>query len=61
MLHTFEVTEAQLARMDDFLARSYVDRPDQYILAVQRRIMDDLMFVIIECDERTATYLYLIA
>ena len=59
MLHTFEVTEAQLARIDDFLARSYVDRPDQYIIAVQRRLYDDLCVVIVDCDPITATCLHL--
>ena len=59
MLYTFELTESALDRIEQYLDSTYVQRPSQYILAVQRRITDDLLFVTIECDDRTATYIHL--
>ena len=59
MLYTFELTESALDRIEQYLDSTYVQRPSQYILAVQRRISDDLLFVTIECDDRTATYIHL--
>jgi hypothetical protein len=60
MLYTFEVTESVLDRIEQYLDRTYVERPDQYILAVQRRITDDLLYVIIDCHPETATYIHLL-
>ena len=60
MLYTFEVTEATLDRIEQYLDSTYLEKPAQYILAVQRRITDDLLFVTIDCDELTATYLHLL-
>lgn len=60
MLYTFELTEHSLDRIEQYLDRSYVDRPDQYIIAVQRRITDDLLYVVIECSEDTATFISLL-
>lgn len=59
MLYTFELTESALMRIEQYLDSTYVHRPCQYILAVQRRITDDLLFVTIDCDDRTATYIHL--
>lgn len=61
MLYTFEVTESVLDRMEQYLDRAYVSRPDQYIIAVQRRITDDLVVVIVDCDPSTAVMLQLMA
>lgn len=60
MLYTFELTEQSLQRIEQYLDSTYVDRPNQYILAVQRRITDDLLFVTIDCDPSTATYIHLL-
>ena len=60
MLYTFEVTEHTLDRIQDYLDATYVQRPNQYILAVQRRITDDLLFVTIDCEPKTATYIHLL-
>lgn len=59
MIYTFELTEPQLIRITDYLDSIYVDRPQEYILGVQHRITDDLVFVVIECSESTAVYLHL--
>jgi hypothetical protein len=59
MLYTFELTESALARIEQYLDSTYVDRPNQYILAVQRRITDDLLFVTIDCLPETATFIHL--
>lgn len=60
MLYTFEVTEATLDRIEQYLDSTYVERPTQYILAVQRRITDDLLYVTIDCEPVTATYIHLL-
>jgi hypothetical protein len=60
MLYTFELTEAVLERVTDYLDSTYVERPTQYVLAVQRRITDDLVFVTIDCEPATATYIHLL-
>lgn len=61
MLYTFELTESALDRATDYLAGIYADGHDQYILGVQHRITDDLVFVIIECSPESATYIHLLA
>jgi hypothetical protein len=57
MLYTFELTEPQLDRVTD-----YLDQQDcrQYILAVNHRLFDHSVFVIIDCSPETATYLHLL-
>lgn len=60
MLYTFELTEAQLDRVVDYLDSIYVARPQEYILGVQHRLTDDLLFVIVDCSEQTAVWLRLI-
>lgn len=60
MLYTFELTEAQLVRVTDYLDSIYVSRPQEYILGVQHRLTDDLLFVIVDCSEQTAVWLRLI-
>lgn len=59
MLYTFEMTEETLDRVDDYLTRCYVDRPDQFIMAVQRLLWADRIVVVIECDEIAATIITL--
>lgn len=60
MLYTFELTEDQLTRVTDYLDGVYVSRPAEYILGVQHRLTDDLVFVTIECTPETATYIHLL-
>lgn len=60
MLYTFELTEDQLMRVTDYLDSIYVTRPQEYILGVQHRLTDDLLFVIVDCSEQTAIWLRLI-
>lgn len=61
MLYTFELTETQLLRVTDYLDGTYVQRPREYILGVQHRLTDDLVFVTIECTPETATFIHLIS
>ena len=56
MLYTFELTESALARIDEYLTRRWDHDCREYILGVQHRLTDDLVFVMIECDEKTATW-----
>lgn len=60
MLYTFTVTEAQLERVTDYLDTLYAHGSHQYVLGVQHRLTDDLVFVMIECTPESATYIYLI-
>jgi hypothetical protein len=60
MLYTFELTEAQLVRVTDYLDGLYAQGSHQHILGVQHRIADDLLFVIIDCSEQSATYIHLL-
>lgn len=57
MLYTFELTEAALDRVTEWLDRQYVTRPRQYILSVQHRLFDDLLVVVIDCDEDSAVWI----
>lgn len=59
MLYTFLVTEAALDRVTEWLDTQYVSRPRQYILSVQHRLFDDLLVVIIDCDEKAAVWISL--
>jgi MoxR-like ATPase len=61
MLYTFTVNEAQLDRITDYLDRQYMDRPDQYIFAVQRSLIEDRIVVIVDCSEKTAVILELMS
>lgn len=61
MLYTFELTEAVLARVTAYLDAVYADGHHQYILGVQHRLTDDLVFVIIDCSPESATYIHLLA
>lgn len=54
MLYTFEMTEKTLDQVDDYLDRGYVDRPNQFIMAVQRLLWQDRVVVVVDCDEKTA-------
>ena len=60
MLYTFTVTEQTLRRVDDYLSSLYSQGSEQYILGVQHRLTDDLVFVIIECSPESATYIHLL-
>jgi hypothetical protein len=60
MLYTFEVTEAVLERVTDYLDSLYAQGSQQYILGVQHRLTDDLVFVMIECTPESATYIHLL-
>lgn len=61
MLYTFEFTEAQLLKVTDYLDTVYAHGSPQRILAVQHRLMDDLVFVVIDCTPESATYIHLLA
>ena len=63
MLYTFTVTEAALARITDYLDAQwqYPGPYDRYIWTVQRGLFDDRVVVLVECDDRTATYLHLLS
>ena len=60
MLYTFEMTEAALNRVDEYLAEQWQKDCRQRILGVQHRITDDLLFVTVECDPKTAVWLELL-
>ena len=60
MLYTFELTETVLDRVTDYLSSLYAQGSHQYILGVQHRLHDDLVFVIIECSPESATYIHLL-
>jgi hypothetical protein len=61
MLYTFELTLAQLQRVEDYLVSHFDHRHSEYILGVQHRLTDDLVFVVIDCSAETATFIHLIA
>jgi hypothetical protein len=56
MLYTFELTETELDRVTD-----YLDQQDyrQYILAVNHRLFDTSLFVIIDCSPESAVFIQL--
>ena len=60
MLYTFELDERALERVTDYLDSLYARGSHQYILGVQHRITDDLVFVIIECSPESATLIHLL-
>ena len=60
MLYTFELTESTLNRVQDYLDRNYQLSHQEYIMGVQHRLTDDLLFVIVECSAETATYIHLL-
>ena len=60
MLYTFEFTEHTLNRVQDYLDTHYALSHQEYIMGVQHRLTDDLLFVIIECSPETATYIHLL-
>ena len=60
MLYTFTLTEHMLYRVDDYLSSLYSQGSEQYILGVQHRLTDDLVFVVIECSPESATYIHLL-
>jgi len=60
MLYTFTLTEQVLERVTDYLERLYAQGSPQYILGVQHRLTDDLIFVIIDCSPESATYIHLL-
>lgn len=59
MLYTFELTEERLLRVTDYLHSRHSQAHDQYILGVQHRLTDDLLFVMIECSPESATWIWL--
>jgi hypothetical protein len=61
MLYTFEFTEATLLSVTDYLDTNYSLSNQQYIVGVQHRLTDDLLYVIIECSPETATYIHLLS
>jgi hypothetical protein len=60
MLYTFEFTEHALNRVQNYLDTHYAVAHQEYILGVQHRITDDLLFVMIDCSPETATYIHLL-
>lgn len=61
MLYTFELDEQTLERVTDYLDTLYAQGSHQYILGVQHRLHDDLVFVLIECTPESATYIHLMS
>lgn len=61
MLYTFELDEQTLERVTDYLDTLYAQGSHQYILGVQHRLDDDLVFVLIECSPESATLIHLMA
>lgn len=61
MLYTFEFTESTLDRVTDYLNALYAQGSHQYILGVQHRLTDDLVFVVVECSPESATYIHLLS
>lgn len=57
MLYTFELTETELARVSDYLDQLYAQGSHQYILGVQHRLTDDLIWVTVDCAEHTAVWI----
>ena len=60
MLYTFTLTEQTLDRVTEYLDRLYAQGSHQYILGVQHRLHDDLVFVMVECTPESATYIHLL-
>lgn len=60
MLYTFELTEHTLDRVTDYLDTLYAEGNHQYIMGVQHRLTDDLVFVVVECSPESATYIHLL-
>lgn len=60
MIYTFEFTEPELDRVQDYLDGLYARGSHQYILGVQHRLYDDLVFVLIECSPETAVWIRLL-
>jgi hypothetical protein len=60
MLYTFELTDLQLQRVEDLLHADFDRRHGEYILGVQQRLTDDLLWVVIDCSPETATLIHLI-
>ena len=61
MLYTFELTEERLDRVTDYLAIVYTAGAQQYIVYVQQRLTDDLLYVVVDCSPESATFIHLIA
>ena len=60
MLYTFEFTESTLDRVQDYLDTHYALSHQEYIIGVQHRLTDDLLYVVIECSPESATYIHLL-
>ena len=60
MLYTFELTESALSRAIDYLDSSYTQGSSQYIVGVEQRLHDDLVFVMIDCTAESACWIHLI-
>jgi len=61
MLYTFEFTPSVLQRVEHYLDQHFQDQHREYIMGVQHRISDDLLFVVIECTPETATLLHMMS
>ena len=60
MLYTFTLTEQVLDRVTEYLDSLYAQGHHQYVLGVQHRLHDDLVFVMVECSPESATYIHLL-
>lgn len=60
MLYTFELTDTALGRVTDYLDSLYLQDSSQYVMGVQHRLHDDLVFVIIDCTAESACWIHLI-
>ena len=57
MPYTFELTEQQLLSVTDYLDTVRSDVSHQYILGVEHRVTDDLIWVTIDCTAATALWI----
>ena len=62
MLYTFTVSESGLLRITDYLDQcwQWPGPYDRHIWSVQH-LQEDLVFVVVECDDATAVFLALLA
>lgn len=60
MIYTFEFTDHELNRVTDYLDGLYSRGSQQYILGVQHRLYDDIIFVMVECSPESAVWIRLL-
>lgn len=60
MLYTFEMTESVLDRVQTYLDGLYAGGSHQYVLGVQHRLTDDLVWVMVDCTPESAVWITLL-